>query len=73
MRVYVDNNMIFVIVYVNFRVSFGSSKGSMVETLVYETPVQEEPENNHFHDHCNGRLSAPITFGSPLLLAPETE
>lgn len=26
------------------RVSFGSSKGSMVETLIYETPVQEEPE-----------------------------
>ncbi|XP_011704082.1 PREDICTED: uncharacterized protein LOC105459611, partial [Wasmannia auropunctata] len=37
------------------RVSFGSSKGSMVETLVYETPVQEEPEINHFLDH-NGRL-----------------
>lgn len=27
-----------------YRVSFGSSKGSMVETLIYETPVQEEPE-----------------------------
>lgn len=26
------------------RVSFGSSKGSMVETLIYETPLQEEPE-----------------------------
>ncbi|XP_046666379.1 flocculation protein FLO11 [Homalodisca vitripennis] len=26
------------------RVSFGSSKGSMVETLIYESPVQEEPE-----------------------------
>ncbi|XP_057672712.1 uncharacterized protein LOC130904142 [Diorhabda carinulata] len=26
------------------RVSFGSSKGSMVETLIFETPVQEEPE-----------------------------
>lgn len=26
------------------RVSFGSSKGSMVETLVYESPVSEEPE-----------------------------
>ncbi|XP_053970830.1 uncharacterized protein LOC128895206 [Hylaeus anthracinus] len=37
------------------RVSFGSSKGSMVETLVYETPVQEEPEINCFLDH-NGRL-----------------
>jgi len=24
------------------RVSFGSSKGSMVETLVYESPVSEE-------------------------------
>ncbi|KAL1516644.1 hypothetical protein ABEB36_000529 [Hypothenemus hampei] len=26
------------------RVSFGSSKGSMVETLIFESPVQEEPE-----------------------------
>ncbi|CAA9998720.1 unnamed protein product [Nesidiocoris tenuis] len=26
------------------RVSFGSSKGSMVETLIYESPLQEEPE-----------------------------
>ncbi|KAG8262745.1 hypothetical protein J6590_047264 [Homalodisca vitripennis] len=26
------------------QVSFGSSKGSMVETLIYESPVQEEPE-----------------------------
>ncbi|OXU27311.1 hypothetical protein TSAR_015338 [Trichomalopsis sarcophagae] len=40
-------------------VSFGSSKGSMVETLVYETPVQEEPEMNHFLEH-NGRLPAPM-------------
>ncbi|XP_034946683.1 uncharacterized protein [Chelonus insularis] len=40
------------------RVSFGSSKGSMVETLVYETPVQEEPEINHFLEQ-NNRL--PIT------------
>lgn len=24
--------------------SFGSSKGSMVETLIFESPVQEEPE-----------------------------
>ncbi|XP_014294880.1 uncharacterized protein LOC103577595 [Microplitis demolitor] len=37
------------------RVSFGSSKGSMVETLVYETPVQEEPEMNNFLEH-NGRV-----------------
>ncbi|XP_076386014.1 uncharacterized protein LOC100880587 isoform X1 [Megachile rotundata] len=43
------------------RVSFGSSKGSMVETLVYETPVQEEPEINRFLDH-NGRV--------PSLIAP---
>lgn len=28
------------------RVSFGSSKGSMVETLIYESPLQEEPENS---------------------------
>ncbi|XP_043248705.1 uncharacterized protein LOC122395318 [Colletes gigas] len=41
------------------RVSFGSSKGSMVETLVYETPVQEEPEINRFLDH-NGRLPSLI-------------
>ncbi|XP_020282185.1 uncharacterized protein LOC109853971 [Pseudomyrmex gracilis] len=41
------------------RVSFGSSKGSMVETLVYETPVQEEPEINHFLDY-NGRLPPPM-------------
>ncbi|XP_046470516.1 uncharacterized protein [Neodiprion pinetum] len=55
------------------RVSFGSSKGSMVETLVYETPVQEEPENNHFHEH-NGRLPTPNTYGSAaLLVAPETD
>ncbi len=30
-----------------YRVSFGSSKGSMVETLIYETPVQEESESFH--------------------------
>ncbi|XP_076764312.1 uncharacterized protein LOC143431445 isoform X3 [Xylocopa sonorina] len=41
------------------RVSFGSSKGSMVETLVYETPVQEEPEINRFMDH-NGRIPSMI-------------
>ncbi|OAD59614.1 hypothetical protein WN48_08722 [Eufriesea mexicana] len=41
------------------RVSFGSSKGSMVETLVYETPVQEEPEINRFMDH-NGRIPSII-------------
>uniref|UniRef100_A0A0C9QIZ7 Uncharacterized protein n=1 Tax=Fopius arisanus TaxID=64838 RepID=A0A0C9QIZ7_9HYME len=46
------------------RVSFGSSKGSMVETLVYETPVQEEPEINHFSDH-NGRL--------PMMPVPDTD
>uniref|UniRef100_A0A8D8ULB9 Uncharacterized protein n=1 Tax=Cacopsylla melanoneura TaxID=428564 RepID=A0A8D8ULB9_9HEMI len=28
------------------RVSFGSSKGSMVETLIYESPLQEEPETS---------------------------
>ncbi|XP_031827961.2 uncharacterized protein LOC116424984 [Nomia melanderi] len=41
------------------RVSFGSSKGSMVETLVYETPVQEEPETNRFLDH-NGLVPSMI-------------
>lgn len=41
------------------RVSFGSSKGSMVETLVYETPVQEEPEINRFLDH-NGLVPSMI-------------
>jgi len=49
-----------------FRVSFGSSKGSMVETLVYETPVQEEPEINHFLDH-NSRLLPPM------IPVPDTE
>ncbi|KZC04761.1 hypothetical protein WN55_09560 [Dufourea novaeangliae] len=48
------------------RVSFGSSKGSMVETLVYETPVQEEPEINHFLDH-NGRIPSMIAT------VPDTE
>lgn len=48
------------------RVSFGSSKGSMVETLVYETPVQEEPEINRFMDH-NGRIPSMITS------VPDTE
>uniref|UniRef100_A0A1B6CW58 Uncharacterized protein n=1 Tax=Clastoptera arizonana TaxID=38151 RepID=A0A1B6CW58_9HEMI len=28
------------------RVSFGSSKGSMVETLIFESPLQEEPEGS---------------------------
>ncbi|KAL4717498.1 hypothetical protein ACJJTC_000647 [Scirpophaga incertulas] len=28
------------------RVSFGSSKGSMVETLIYESPLQEEQESS---------------------------
>ncbi|CAD1468761.1 unnamed protein product [Heterotrigona itama] len=48
------------------RVSFGSSKGSMVETLVYETPVQEEPEINRFIDH-NGRIPSMIAS------VPDTE
>ncbi|XP_011498171.1 PREDICTED: POU domain, class 4, transcription factor 2-like [Ceratosolen solmsi marchali] len=48
------------------RVSFGSSKGSMVETLVYETPVQEEPENNHFVEQ-NGRVPCPLSS------VPDTE
>ena len=52
--------------YFFFRVSFGSSKGSMVETLVYETPVHEEPEINHFLEH-NGRLPAPM------IPVPDTE
>ncbi|KAI5735193.1 hypothetical protein M8J77_015351 [Diaphorina citri] len=30
----------------NSRVSFGSSKGSMVETLIYESPLQEEPDTS---------------------------
>lgn len=50
----------------DFRVSFGSSKGSMVETLVYETPVQEEPEINRFMDH-NGRIPSIIAS------VPDTE
>ncbi|XP_033222277.1 uncharacterized protein LOC117176239 [Belonocnema kinseyi] len=50
------------------RVSFGSSKGSMVETLVFETPVQEEPENNHFLDN-NGRLEHPAS----MIPVPDTD
>lgn len=38
----------------------------MVETLVYETPVQEEPEINHFLDY-NGRLPPPM------IPVPDTE
>lgn len=33
-------------VIIVIRVSFGSSKGSMVETLIYESPLQEEPETS---------------------------
>lgn len=32
--------------FFSIRVSFGSSKGSMVETLIYESPLQEEPETS---------------------------
>lgn len=39
----------------HYRVSFGSSKGSMVETVVYETPtpVSEYPERfiGYHHSH----------------------
>ncbi|XP_050501239.1 uncharacterized protein LOC114329905 [Diabrotica virgifera virgifera] len=35
------------------RVSFGSSKGSMVETLIFETPVQEEPEPSPIPENCS--------------------
>ncbi|KAF7283737.1 hypothetical protein GWI33_022988 [Rhynchophorus ferrugineus] len=35
------------------RVSFGSSKGSMVETLIFESPLQEEPEPSPIPE--NGR------------------
>lgn len=35
------------------RVSFGSSKGSMVETLIYESPLQEEPEPSPIAEHPN--------------------
>ncbi|KAL1116954.1 hypothetical protein AAG570_004282 [Ranatra chinensis] len=34
-------------------VSFGSSKGSMVETLIYESPLQEEPEPNPSADQSS--------------------
>jgi hypothetical protein len=37
-----DDNIMTVLLF--HRVSFGSSKGSMVETLIYESPLQEEPE-----------------------------
>ncbi|KAF5278067.1 hypothetical protein FQA39_LY18393 [Lamprigera yunnana] len=33
------------------RVSFGSSKGSMVETLIYESPLHEEPEPSPIAEH----------------------
>lgn len=33
--------------------SFGSSKGSMVETLIYETPLQEEPEPSPIPENSN--------------------
>ncbi|KAF7397595.1 hypothetical protein HZH68_008817 [Vespula germanica] len=42
----------------------------MVETLVYETPVQEEPEINHFLDH-NGRLPPPMIPVPDTELSPE--
>ncbi|XP_044255748.1 uncharacterized protein LOC123005822 [Tribolium madens] len=35
------------------RVSFGSSKGSMVETLIFESPVQEEPEPSPIPENAN--------------------
>lgn len=47
---------IIIIIYIYiirvFRVSFGSSKGSMVETLIYDSPpVQEEtPDPDDFDD-----------------------
>lgn len=38
-----------------FRVSFGSSKGSMVETLIYDSPpVQEEPLDPNDIDDTDG-------------------
>ncbi|XP_014225694.1 uncharacterized protein LOC106651617 [Trichogramma pretiosum] len=59
------------------RVSFGSSKGSMVETLVYETPVQEEPEINHFNEqqqhHNGGRLLFTTANHQPILPVPDTD
>ncbi|KAF5306473.1 hypothetical protein FQR65_LT18561 [Abscondita terminalis] len=33
------------------QVSFGSSKGSMVETLIYESPLQEESEPSPIAEH----------------------
>jgi hypothetical protein len=38
----------------------------MVETLVYETPVQEEPEASHFVEQ-NGRVPGPMSA------VPDTE
>jgi len=41
--------------YYIFRVSFGSSKGSMVETLIYDSPpVQEEVLDQNDLDDCDG-------------------
>lgn len=36
------------------RVSFGSSKGSMVETLIFESPLQEEPEPSPIPENGDG-------------------
>ncbi|XP_065338262.1 uncharacterized protein LOC135938519 isoform X2 [Cloeon dipterum] len=49
------------------RVSFGSSKGSMVETLVYESPLQEEPEESaallpYDSDEADNAAKVRVTF-----------
>ncbi|XP_071444642.1 ubiquitin carboxyl-terminal hydrolase 36 [Hetaerina americana] len=50
------------------RVSFGSSKGSMVETLIFESPLQEEPETSPIQevppDGGTGSSRAPYFPGS---------
>jgi hypothetical protein len=49
--------------YFNCRVSFGSSKGSMVETLVFETPtpLPEHAEREFFSPAMTASASAATT------------
>jgi hypothetical protein len=49
------NHIILGLLCFAFRVSFGSSKGSMVETLIYDSPpVQEEPLDSSDIDDSDG-------------------
>lgn len=48
------------------RVSFGSSKGSMVETLVFETPtpLPEHAEREFTFDDSENQINGKTTIGS---------